>query len=79
MTNTTPKLVRLTAAQRAAGLDSHEQETLRALAIRARPAVGVDVARLEHDGLVAFVRETASGTTWYRITPAGRAALGGAK
>jgi hypothetical protein len=53
-------------------LSSFETETLISLRRRTGPQVGSDLGRLECLGLVEFVKETRSGTTWYKITPLGR-------
>ncbi len=63
------------ADQLAASLDSHETNSLRYLWARPRPMVPCDVARLEGDGLVRFVRETRAGATLYAITQLGRDVL----
>lgn len=55
-------------------LSTLEESTLRDMAQvgRAGPSsVGTDAPRLEELGLVEFVKETRSGTTWYRLTEAG--------
>ena len=37
--------------------------------------VGTDAPRLKSFGLVEYVRETRSGTTWWRVTDTGRSVL----
>lgn len=61
------------------GLDSHERDDLALLCFRARPRTPCSMARMEKDGLVVFLRETASGTTWFAATPLGRAVMSAAR
>lgn len=61
--------------QHVAALDTPGLSALRGLARRSGPRIPADMARLEQDGLVRFVRETKRGTTWYAITPLGRTVL----
>lgn len=56
-------------------LSAPERGSLLELCFRARPRPTDDMARMERFGLVAFVRETASGTTWFAATGLGRLVL----
>lgn len=50
---------------------------LRELGERPRPKAGADVRELVDGGLAELVKETRSGSTWYRLTPVGRLVLTG--